>query len=95
MKEITTKLLQKYNSITLKALGAVKKAKWDESRISEGNDFILMCESYVSDAKYFEEKGEFVLAYGALNYAHAWLDAGARLGIFKVKDNVLFTVDDD
>jgi hypothetical protein len=35
-----------------------------------------------------------VTAFAALNYAHGWLDAGARLGLFDVgKDNVLFTVD--
>jgi len=31
-----------------------------------------------------------------LNYAHGWLDAGARLGIFDVKgDSRLFTVDEE
>ena len=44
----------------------------------------------------FAKKGDLVTAFAALNYAHGWLDAGARLGFFDVgKDNVLFTVDPD
>jgi hypothetical protein len=35
-----------------------------------------------------------VNAFAALNYAHGWLDAGARLGLFDVDhDSTLFTVD--
>ena len=56
--------------------------------------FFDMAQRYFSDAKYFYEKDDLVLAYGAVNYAHAWLDAGARIGLFKVKDSKLFTVDD-
>ena len=45
--------------------------------------------------KHFEEKGEQLTAFAALNYAHGWLDAGARLGLFDVDgDNELFTVDE-
>ena len=47
------------------------------------------------DAKHFKEKGDFVTAFAALNYAHGFLDAGARLGVFDVKDNKLFAVDDE
>jgi hypothetical protein len=53
-----------------------------------------MASRYFSDAGHFEEKGDVVTAFAALNYAHGWLDAGARLGLFKVNDSTLFTVDD-
>ena len=36
-----------------------------------------------------------VNAFAALNYAHGWLDSGARIGLFDVKDSRLFTVDDE
>ena len=52
-----------------------------------------MVERYVSDARHFEEKGDFVNAFAALAYAHGWLDAGARIGIFDVHDSRLFVVD--
>ena len=62
---------------------------------AEAKDFMDMAERYYSDAKHFESKGEIVTAFAALNYAHGWLDAGARLGLFDVDgDNVLFTVDE-
>ena len=53
-----------------------------------------MIERYLSDADYFAKKGDVVTAFAALNYAHGWLDAGASVGLFKVHNNRLFTVDD-
>jgi len=45
--------------------------------------------------KWLVKKGDVVNAFACLNYAHGWLDAGARLGLFDVDgDNVLFTVDE-
>lgn len=53
-----------------------------------------MAKRYFSDAQHFKEKGDIVTAFAALNYAHGWLDAGARLGLFDVgHDSELFTVD--
>ena len=91
---ITPEKLEKYFSITKEALDMVKEKGLDESRREEAEDFLDMAERYYSDAKHFEEKGDKVLAFAALNYAHGWLDAGARIGLFKVKDSRLFTVDD-
>ena len=57
-------------------------------------DFLDMAKRYFSDAKHFKDKGDIVTAFAALNYAHGWLDAGARIGLFDVDhDNELFTVD--
>lgn len=94
MDRVTLQLIEKYENLTRTALKMVKNASWDKNRLAEGKDFVLMCESYLKDSVYFKEKGELVLAYGALNYSHAWLDAGARIGIFSVHDSKLFTVDD-
>ncbi len=53
-----------------------------------------MAKRYFSDAQHFREKGDYVNAFAAVNYAHGWLDAGARLGLFDVgHDSELFTVD--
>ena len=51
-----------------------------------------MVENYLSDAKHFQQQGNFVDAFAALNYAHGWLDAGVRLDVFDVKDNKFFTI---
>ena len=67
----------------------------DKSRKVQAEDFLDMASRYVKDAEYFlTEKKDAVLAFAALNYAHGWLDAGARIRLFKVKDSRLFTVDD-
>jgi len=92
MKEITEEKLTKYFEITKEALEAAKASKFrvlEHARV----DFIDMVSRYISDAEHFRNKGEFVNAFAALNYAHGWLDAGARLGMFDVHDSRLFTVD--
>ena|SRR3989344_369400 len=90
---ITTEKLKSYFSITKEALDKAKKAL-DQTRLKPAEDFLDMASRYYDDAHYFEKKGETVTAFAALNYAHGWLDAGARIGLFKVKDSRLFTVDD-
>lgn len=93
--EITPEKLRKYFDITARALKKVKIAKpndidWE----AKAKDFLDMAQRYFSDAKHFEQKGDIVTAFAALNYAHGWLDAGARLGFFDVgHDSTLFTVD--
>ncbi len=90
---ITLEKLEKYFSITKEALDKAKNAL-DSQRKAQAEDFLDMASRYYQDANYFlTEKNDVVLAFAALNYAHGWLDAGARIGLFKVKDNRLFTVD--
>ena len=94
---ISPERLEKYFDVTGRAMKKVKiiegNKEIDSKSVAE--DFFNMAECYFNDAKYFEKEGKIVLAYGALNYAHGWLDAGARLGVFDVDgDNVLFTVDE-
>ncbi len=91
---ITDDILEHYFSITKKAFEKVKIAVPEESHLFPiAKDFLEMAENYIKDAEYFRAKGDFVLAYGAIYYAHAWLDAGARLGLFDVSgDHKLFTL---
>ena len=91
---ITSEKLEKYFSITGEALQKAKHAV-DTSRKAQAEDFLDMASRYVEDAEYFlTKKKDAVLAFAALNYAHGWLDAGARIGLFKVNDSRLFTVDE-
>ena|SRR3989338_4996269 len=94
-KEVTDEKLDKYFSITKEALDMVRSSPMCAERHAEAADFLDMAQRYYDDAAHFRNQGEFVNAFGALNYAHAWLDAGARIGLFKVKDSRLFTVDDE
>ncbi len=93
--KITQKKLDHYFDVTQRALDKVKvtshgKVDWKAA----AEDFLDMATRYFKDAHYFREKGDFINAFAAVSYAHGWLDAGARLGLFDVDhDNVLFTVD--
>lgn len=95
MKELTVKKLEKYFDVTGRALKKVKLTDCGEFDWKEkAEDFFDMASRYYSDANHFYKNDDFVNAFAALNYAHGWLDAGARLGLFDVDgDNVLFTVD--
>lgn len=92
---ISKEKLDKYFLITKQALNKAKNAL-DKNRLKEAKDFLDMSQRYFDDARYFlERKEDAVLAFAALNYAHGWLDAGAKIGLFMVKDSRLFTVDSD
>lgn len=93
MDKITADKLEKYFSVTKKALEMAEESGNRTSLKNEREDFLDMIRRYISDAEHFSKKNDFVNAFAALNYAHGWLDAGARIGLFDVHDSKLFTVD--
>ena len=88
---ITKAKLEKYFKLTETALQKVKSSII-KGKEKEAKEIIEMVSNYLSDAKHFEKKGDFVNAFAALNYAHGWFDSGVRLDIFDVNDSRLFTV---
>jgi len=88
---VTKEKVEKYKKLTSTALEKAKDAI-TKGKEKDAKEILDMASNYLSDAKHFESKGDLVNAFAALNYAHGWLDSGARLGIFDVKDNVLFTI---
>ncbi|MEM0465591.1 MAG: DUF357 domain-containing protein [Candidatus Pacearchaeota archaeon] len=88
---ITKNKLQKYLEITFKALEIAKKSYSDENE-KKAKEILKMVECYLSDATYFKENKDYINAFASVNYAHGWLDSGARLKIFDVKDDKLFTI---
>ena len=89
--KITKQKLEKYYKLTSKALDEVKK-HIVKSKKKEADEIIKMASAYLSDSRFFEKKFDYVNAFGAIYYAHGWIDCGVRLGIFDVKDDKLFTV---
>ncbi len=89
--KITSEKLKKYFEITSSALKLAKK-NIIYGKEKQAKEIIEMVENYLSDAKHFQSKKDFVNCFGAINYAHGWLDAGVRLEVFDVKDDRLFTV---
>ena len=89
MEELKQKL-KNYFELTAKAL---EKVKVVEKHRKEAEDLLDLAKRYYDDAKFFEKNGDLVNAFGAVCYAHAFLDIGARLGFFDVgNDNKLFMV---
>jgi hypothetical protein len=89
--KITTEKIEKYEKLTEKALKIAKKSVI-KGKENYAKEIINMVENYLSDAKHFKSKKDFVNSFAALNYAHGWLDAGVRLDVFDVDDDKLFTV---
>lgn len=91
MRKIANEKLDKYFDITKTALKMAKESK--KSDMIKSDEILDMVERYVSDAQFFKDKEDYVNAFACLNYAHGWLDCGARLKIFLVYDDYYFTVD--
>ena len=91
MQQKLDEKLREYFELTSRAL---QKVKIVEKHRKEADDILALAKRYFDDAKYFEKKGDLVNAFGAVVYAHASLDIGARLGFFDVgKDSKMFMVD--
>ena len=95
MNTIAQERLDKYFAITEEALNVAKEAPENLDADGAREDFLDMITRYIHDAKHFQSKDDLVNAFAALNYAHGWLDAGARIGLWDVTDSRLFTVDDE
>ncbi|TLZ82064.1 MAG: DUF357 domain-containing protein [Methanobacteriota archaeon] len=81
-------------ALTETALARVKLAPPPRSHLRKvAEDFLGMARAYFDDARHFRERGELEKALANVNYAHGWLDAGARIGLFEVGgDDQLFTL---
>lgn len=94
MQDILTQKLEKYLSLTKEALDKIKFSdKLSEEQSKQARDLLNLSNCYFDDALHFKEKGDLVNAYGAVCYAHCFLDVGARIKLFDVDDNRLFMVD--
>ncbi|MFY9605131.1 MAG: DUF357 domain-containing protein [Thermoplasmata archaeon] len=94
MATITEERVERYIQLTSKALDKAKIAAPESSFNRKlADDFMRMARSYFQDARDFAAKGDLVNAFACINYAHGWLDSGARIGLFDVGgDNRLFTL---
>lgn len=86
--------MDRYLDLTRRALDKLKViAPAPSWAARQADDFLRMARSYHDDARTFRADDDLVNAFACVNYAHGWLDAGARLGLFDVgQDDVLFTL---
>ena len=92
--EVTSDLMGRY--ITLTATAREKATPLCASDTDDGKRLAIMMEmadSYASDAKWFVEQGDLVRAFGAINYAHAWIDCAVKIGLMDGHgDDEMFTL---
>ena len=85
--------VKRYEDMLRRALGSFEVAPQEKSHLRNvADDYSNMAESYYNDGLHFVEEKDLVNALVCFSYGHAWLDAGVKLGVFKVNDETLFTV---
>jgi hypothetical protein len=84
----------RYERLLAEALDAASVAPPEGTPLAESAaEYREMARSYLDDGRHFRETDDPVNALAAFSYGHAWLDAGARIGLFTVPtDDELFTV---
>ena len=86
--------VNRYEQLLADAVAAASIAPPAGSPLADGaEDCLRMARSYLEDGRHFRAEEDPVNALAAFSYGHAWLDAGARLGIFAVpSEGHLFTI---
>ncbi len=83
---LTNERLRREFKVTEKALGNIKiRINKNDKLYGNALYFLDTAKRYYEDAKYFKSKGDKASAFGALNYAFGWLDAGKNIGLFEEK----------
>jgi hypothetical protein len=84
----------RYERLLAEALDAAEVAPPEGTPMEQAAaEFREMASSYLDDGRHFREEGDPVNALASFSYGHAWLDAGARAGLFDVPtEGELFTV---
>jgi len=84
----------RYEELLAEALAESEMAVPPDTPLGEAAaEFEEMAQSYLEDGRHFREDDDPVNALASFSYGHAWLDAGARMGLFDVPDEGhLFTV---
>ena len=94
LTSLTVERVESYLDITRRA--RAKATPLVEAPSDEGVQLAVMlrmADDYASDAAHFARNGDLVRAFGAINYAHAWIDAGVKIGWLDGHgDDVLFTL---
>jgi hypothetical protein len=84
----------RYEGLLADALAEAEVAVPADTALGEAAaEYEEMARSYLEDGRHFRDDDDLVNALAAFSYGHAWLDAGARMGLFDVPDEGhLFTV---
>ncbi|MCS5532400.1 MAG: DUF357 domain-containing protein [Candidatus Poseidoniales archaeon] len=90
---VTKEKVEKYLVLTAEARAKATTIAESEEDLARLDSMMKMCDDYQADSKHFLEQGDLVRAFGAINYAHAWIDAAVRIGLMDGhNDDRLFTL---
>ena len=91
---VTEEKLNHYIDLTKRARAKATPIHEEGTKQAEQLAIMMrMADDYSSDAQHFMDIGDYVRAFGAINYAHAWIDAGVKLRLLDGHgDDVLFTL---
>ena len=86
--------MDRYEGLLADALAEAEQVPPPDTPLGESAaEYHEMARSYLQDGRHFRENDDPVNALAAFSYGHAWLDAGARIGLFDVPESGhLFTV---
>jgi hypothetical protein len=88
-----TEKTDRYEGLLAEAVDAAEIAPPEGTPMHDAaTDCAEMATAYLADGRQFREDGDSVNALACFSYGHAWLDAGARIGLFDVPtEGHLFT----
>jgi len=83
----------RYHDLLAEAVDEVAVCAPEDTPMGEAAvECLEMAVSYLEDGEHFRANDDHVNALAAFSYGHAWLDAGARVGLFDVpREGHLFT----
>ena len=92
--EVTSELVERYLALTNAAREKATPLFTPESEDGKTLETMMeMADSYTADAKWFVGQGDLVRAFGAINYAHAWIDCAVKIGLMDGHgDDEMFTL---
>lgn len=83
----------RYERLLSEALAAADPAPPPATPLADAAaEYEEMAAAYLDDGRHFRDDDDPVNALAAFSYGHAWLDAGARIGLFDVPDDGSFTI---
>ena len=86
MDTLTDERLEREFKVTKELLDKIKIILDKEDKnYKVALEFLDTAQRYYNDAVYFKEKEDKASAFGALNYAFGWLDAGKKVKFFEEK----------
>ena len=88
--------VSRYIAISKEARAKATPKDLDDKQEKNLESMMRMFDDYLSDAEHFLSEGDLIRAFGAVNYAHAWIDSAVRIGLMDGHDDDrLFTLPQD